>query len=325
VNSYLRNAFASSCLRHSGKLRVGWIPYELFDTSEPGFRHSIERVIKHRGEHFTGVEELARRAAEQPALPVTFIFHVSHCGSTLFANACKHITPARVISEPPILGPRQLLRPLRDAETGLPASKDFHEALIRGAVNSFVNGGPDARYVVIKLMSLASLFLPMFRRIFPSSYFIFLYRDPGEVIPKLLRAVDEPLRESRMPLIRYALGKPRDWNPPAASCWASVYEAQCIAATITPGVIALDYRDLTPDRAAATIRAAGMHADIDVAALTQTFAIYSKDASRKQPFAPERPSTDATEDILHVPEFKRAKSAYERISASSRTSSDRIP
>ncbi len=311
LDLYMRDCFASSFLRHGPQLRVGWLPYDTFSTAEPSFRQTIERISTSEPERFTDADVLARCGIQTAAAPVAFIFHVSHCGSTLFANACKTVSGARVISEPPILGPRQLLRRLRDPQTGVPFSEDLHGALIRGAVNSLANGGPPKRYVFIKLMNLASLFLLRFRELFPDSPFLFLYRDPAEVIPKLQDAVSEAVRQSRMPLIRYALGKPDDWNPSAAQCWSTVFEAECTAAMLTRDVVCANYRDLTPERAVELLALAGVREDdLNATLMREAFRWYSKDVPGARQFGSE--SHDATR------RDEAAQAAYSRIDALSR-------
>lgn len=316
----MQGYFASSFLRHGSQLRVGWLPYDSFDTEQTSLSRMIDRITADRPERFTELSELAERASDKPEKPMVFIFHVSHCGSTLLVNACNAVAGARVLSEPPILGPRQLLRRLRYPENNAPVDRELHGALIRGAVNSFAVGGPPANYVVVKLMNLASLFLMRFRSLFPDSPFIFVYRDPAVVVRKLLKSVEEHVRISRMPLIRYALGKPDEWDPPAGIVWSAIYEAECAAAMFTPRTALLNYTDLKPERVTGLLRAAEIDAgDIDDAALRAAFLRDSKDPHGRE-FQADRDgnSPQLADDIVASEEFVRAQAAYARIDAFSR-------
>lgn len=305
----MRDHFASSFLRHGTELRAGWLPSAGLSTPEPFFRQTIERVLERAEERFTGMDVLAQRGTERPAVTPVFVFHVSHCGSTLLSNALKAVGKSIVVSEPPVLGPRQLLR-------RLPVEDRFHDALIRGAVNSFINGEPRKRFAFFKLMNLATLFLPRFRALFPESPFIFLYRDPAQVIVKLLDAVCEPLRASRMPLIRYALGKPESWNPSPARCWADIYEAQCIAAMVTPGVTCVNYRDLTPERTLDLLARAGVgEAFVDKDRLFAAFTRYSKDFSLSGSFSVQSGLHGGDTQSLPGEVYENARAAYRRIEA----------
>jgi hypothetical protein len=134
--------------------------------------------------YVTAVDKLSAWLAERPHLqPSGFIFHMSRCGSTLVSQMLAALDSNIVVSEAsPIDGVVQ-------AHVCNPDLADKRQLRwlqsIVGALGQ-KRGGDERRYF-IKLDSWHSVALPLFRRAFPSVPWIFLYRDPVEVIVSQLR------------------------------------------------------------------------------------------------------------------------------------------
>jgi hypothetical protein len=110
--------------------------------------------------------------------PDGFIFHMSRCGSTLAAQMVAALPGAIVPSEAaPIDGAIQLNHQI----PGLPL--DIHARVLRAVVAALGRNrtGDDRRYV-IKLDAWNIKALPLFRAAFPDTPWVFMYRDPVEVM-----------------------------------------------------------------------------------------------------------------------------------------------
>lgn len=110
--------------------------------------------------------------------PAGFIFHTSHCGSTLVAQMLAALPRNVVLSEP-----RPLDQILRLAPR-LPALAS--DRLIRWLAGLAAAFGrrrfAEERDLFVKFEGWHVLLLPLIRRAFPDVPWIFLYRDPLEVL-----------------------------------------------------------------------------------------------------------------------------------------------
>lgn len=123
------------------------------------------------------LREMFSRAAEvihiepetRPRLePAGLIFHMSRCGSTLVSRMLGASPRAVSVSEPP-------------AVDGILQSRDSAVERLRDWTRPF--GGP----LFVKLDSWHIHSLPTLREAFPSTPWVFLYRDPLEVVVSHLR------------------------------------------------------------------------------------------------------------------------------------------
>lgn len=177
---------------------VGWLPASVQETThgsvvdwihlagarltEPFFEDSLRRA---RGLPFnqlirrrTPVAVLANTDDGQRRAPDGLVFHMSRCGSTLVARMLAAVEANVVVSEaPPLDSIVQLIR----SDFGLGSFSQVQ--LLRGMISALGREplGRDGRYVV-KLDSWHALALPLFRAAFPDTPWIFLYRDPVEVL-----------------------------------------------------------------------------------------------------------------------------------------------
>ncbi|MES1262701.1 MAG: sulfotransferase family protein [Acidobacteriota bacterium] len=180
--------------------RQGWVPVQfrrghgapLVEWSylgnlpfrEPFFDQTIERVrsrpFNELFTHQTHIDELDRWHEQSPGLaPSGFIFHMSRCGSTLIARMLAALSGALVISEAlplDVLARSRWLHPMEKAR--------WLRSMV-GALGQ-PRSGDETRYF-IKFDSPTIVALPFLRQVFPETPWVFVYRDPEEVIVSHLR------------------------------------------------------------------------------------------------------------------------------------------
>jgi hypothetical protein len=166
-------------------ISVDWARFGAEPLREPFYEEALRRALRlpfNRALRYrTGLHELVAQAGTMESVaPAGFIFHMSRCGSTLVAQMLAALPDSIVISEaPPLDAVVQLGRNL--------VPDDAVRAL-RAMVAAFGrrrSGG--VRHYVVKLDCWHTLALPLFRRAFPEVPWIFLYRDPVEVLVSQMR------------------------------------------------------------------------------------------------------------------------------------------
>jgi hypothetical protein len=110
--------------------------------------------------------------------PDGFIFHMSRCGSTLVSQMLAALPDTVMVSE---ADPLDMLVQLPLLAQGVTA--ELHVEAVRAMVAALGRdrSGTSSRYFV-KLDSWHTLALPLFRQAFPDVPWIFLYREPIEVL-----------------------------------------------------------------------------------------------------------------------------------------------
>ncbi len=163
--------------------QVDWC--RLGDTrfTEPFFEQTIASALRHPARLLfrrqTPVSALEALESDSSSLPPRgFIFHLSRCGSTLAAQMLAALPQNLVISEAPPID--QLLNAQRRDSTLTHARR---LAQFRGLIRAL--GRPrchDERHFFIKFDSWHVLELPLILEAFPDVPWIFLYRDPVEIM-----------------------------------------------------------------------------------------------------------------------------------------------
>ena len=169
----------------AGAIAIDWARFGAEPLREPFYEEALRRVLRlpfNRAFRYrTGLQDIVAQAdVMESVAPAGFIFHMSRCGSTLVAQMLAALPDSVVISEaPPLDAVVQLGRNL--------APDDAVRAL-RAMVAAFgrKRSGRERRYVV-KLDCWHTLALPLFRRAFPELPWVFLYRDPVEVLVSQMR------------------------------------------------------------------------------------------------------------------------------------------
>lgn len=150
---------------------------------EPFFEQTIEAALRQPFNvlfrHQTPLDHLVERRARFPGVPPSgFVFHMSRCGSTLIAQMLAALPNTVVVSEAPPID--TILR----AAAHDPAISDARRiAWLQGMVSALgqPRNGQEQHYI-IKFDSWSVVDLPLIRRAFPSVPWIFVYRDPIEVM-----------------------------------------------------------------------------------------------------------------------------------------------
>lgn len=190
-------------------MSIDWIPCELTTIgqrslvrwihpgakplfTEPFFHQTIDALVQSNAvQKLTPLEELA--AVAPIKAPAGFIFHVSRCGSTLVSRSLAGIARHRVISEPAPVN-QWLLAHGRDPQANWPQLKGLLHALCGTAA------GVDC---FIKFTSWNLLHLQHLLALFPATPWVFVYRDPVDVLQSL---VARPPRWAAHPQLAPALG-----------------------------------------------------------------------------------------------------------------------
>ena len=119
----------------------------------------------------------AKRADAPP--PTGFIFHMSRCGSTLVSQMLAALPDMSVISEASPVDAMARVCRLSRALSGNDAAR-----CLSAVVSAFTR---NAGRTVLKMSAWNALMMPAFRRAFPDTPWLFLYREPEEVLVSLLR------------------------------------------------------------------------------------------------------------------------------------------
>jgi len=200
----VRSAIQANVAREAVPPGNGWLPIDaswrgdelLLDWSHFGarplrkpffadsVRSGLSRPFNRLFRHSSPITSLSDCLKAHPGAPPSgFIFHMSRCGSTLVSRMLMALARNIVISEAsPIDAVVQASHARRDL------TDEQHALWLKWIVGAF--GHPrcgDERHLFVKLDSWHTLALPLFRRAFPSVPWIFVYRDPLEVLVSQLR------------------------------------------------------------------------------------------------------------------------------------------
>jgi hypothetical protein len=171
-----------------GELCVHWSYFGNERLRHPFFEGSVQRCLfKPFNRLFGHTTPIARLPewlrAHPPLRPSGFIFHMSRCGSTLVSQMLAALAHTVVVSE---ASPLDAVVRARHARPDL--SEDQHVLWLTWMIGALGQArGGDERHSFIKLDCWHTLALPLFRRAFPSVPWVFLYRDPVEVLVSQVR------------------------------------------------------------------------------------------------------------------------------------------
>ncbi len=151
--------------------------------TDPFFDQTIERVLRKPFSLLfrqqTPIDMLNEVAATDPGVrPTGFIFHMSRCGSTLVSQMLAALPQNVVISE---AGPIDSV--LRAGWRDPRITDEMRIAWLKGLLSAYgrKRGGCE-EHLYIKFDSWHTLCLDLVRRAFPDVPWIFLYRNPVEVM-----------------------------------------------------------------------------------------------------------------------------------------------
>jgi hypothetical protein len=175
---WLPTAVASA----AGAMALDWTHFAGARLTEPFFEDSLRRarrlpfnrLIRRR----TPLSDLAEAMeGEAPVVPDGLIFHLSRCGSTLVAQMLAAVDEHVVVSEAP---PLDAVVQLAQQRTKVPLAERVR--LLRAMVSALGRDRATGGRYIVKLDSWHALALPLFRLAFPDTPWVFLYRDPVEIM-----------------------------------------------------------------------------------------------------------------------------------------------
>jgi hypothetical protein len=179
---------------HGGELYADWAHFGERHLRNPFFEGDVRECLlapfSRLVRYVTPIETIATWLDTRPHLqPSGFIFHMSRCGSTLLSQMLATLQSNIVISE------ASPIDTMVQAHLWRPDLSQDRQARwltsIIGALGQKRRG--DERRYFVKLDSWHTLALPLFRRAFPAVPWLFLYRDPVEVLVSQLRMPGEQM------------------------------------------------------------------------------------------------------------------------------------
>jgi hypothetical protein len=274
----------------------------LDDTFTRLMRHPANALFRRR----TTLAELEAWAGRRPGIaPTGFIFHVSRCGSTLLAHLLGRLDGALVLSEP---GPVDSL-----IRAGDRLSRSRRITLLRAMVGALGQArAPGQERLFVKFDAWNTLQHALIRDAFPETPWVFLYRDPVEVLVSALRQRGVHTVPGLLPAALFGIEDQPPGDDYAARVLGAIYAAGLDAHGQAPGLL-VDYSQLP----GATWDAVAAH--FGIAPTTDEIARLTA-ASGRNPKQGDQPFTaDAETKRRSAPEDLRAlaeqwmRPAYERL------------
>jgi hypothetical protein len=230
-----------------GRMVVDWCHFGSRRFVEPFFYESVACAMTEpfnmAFQQRSPIEALARLP---PGVPIGgFIFHMSRCGSTLCTQALASLSKNIVLSEP---APVNAV--IRAPEFG-PATIDDSAGWLAGMINAFAQPRlGDERHLFVKFSAANTFDLPLVIRTFPEVPWIFLYRDPIEILASHQIEGSADFLPGAIPAQRLGLHGKEPWTLDAqryqAHCLAGIGQAALSAGRQNPRSLFVNYREL-PD------------------------------------------------------------------------------
>ena len=271
--------------RSFGDLAVlNWTNFGDMPFAEPFFFQTVARLQARDSYEIltTGFEALETfQEVEDGLEPNGFVFHISHCGSTLVSNVLNGIPRNLSVSEP---------APVNDVFIAENASEEQRVTWLRGMIRAYGQrrlGCEDNFF--LKFNSWAIGFFPLIRAAFPQTPWICLYRHPVEVMAGQFRR--GVLNTYWLQDQRYS-GLSREERVQVglvevlARTMGRYYAAIRQMATADPGGLCIDYNQLSNDTYARILE----HFNVELAAgeleaMCEQSKIYAKDLRKEQIFS----------------------------------------
>jgi hypothetical protein len=204
-----------------GRATVAWLRFGRRRLTESFFHESLTRQRHLPFSRLFAVRtplgDLAAWADVLPARePAGLIFHMSRCGSTLAAQMLAASPANVVLSE---------AAPINAIVRHADLDDEAKVALLRAMVAALGQARNGETRLFLKLDCWHSLDLPLFRRAFPDTPWMFLYRDPVEVLVSQTRRRGVQMVPSLVPPSTFGIDLP-DGVPSDDYC-AQVLAAVC--------------------------------------------------------------------------------------------------
>jgi gluconate kinase len=161
---------------------VAWCRLDGQRFAEPFFEETLrvaQRLPFNRAfAPWTPLRELPARGAQRPGVRIAgFVFHLSRCGSTLVAQAFAALPQVLVLSEPP---PFDAI--VRAHEQQPELDRATQVAWLRAMLDALAQPRAGEQQVVVKLDAWHASHLDLIEAAFPGVPWIFLVREPVDVL-----------------------------------------------------------------------------------------------------------------------------------------------
>jgi hypothetical protein len=178
---------------------AGWVPIRVYWQQDqpmvdwarlgemlftnPFFEQTVDRALSHPAtllfRRQTAMDALQEYAEDSPGLrPTGFIFHMSRCGSTLISQMLASLPGNLVLSEA-----RPIDTILRGHFRDPTISEEQRVKWLQRMVSALGQArSPEQKHLFIKFDCWHALALPLIQRAFPGVPWVFLYRQPVEVL-----------------------------------------------------------------------------------------------------------------------------------------------
>jgi len=308
-----------------GRPALAWMDFSEVVLAEPFFHETVERLsaIQKHSTQITELEALLQLEKISDHLPPTaFIFHSSRCGSTLLANACRALDGSIVVGEAPVID-KLVSRFFTDA--GPDSGKELlYLVLVKAAISAFGQRRlGNERYFFVKFACTSSLQMSRLRRIFPTVPFVFLYRDPVEVMVSNVRSVPQWMRPESNPAAAAAIVDVGVNQVDAIG--AAEFCARALGRFFSEAdsnrdlnTRLINYNQLSPELIVELIRSFGIEPSVrETGTIEKVTRLYSKDPNRTQTFVSDSESKKSSASPLIVEMARKwAMRSYERLNNS---------
>jgi hypothetical protein len=278
-----------------GEAPVRWLEFGPTPLAEPFFGQTADRLRKAAQparEIVTNIATMIRMSNGLPAVrPAGFIFHVSHCGSTLLSNALKLAPQTVVASEPPALV--RLTRRYSDPATGYLKNRwagtrrDLMDSIFR-LLAHYRTG--EIEQVVIKFASANLMSMKMVRSCWPDTPCVVLVRNPSEVLVTALKGGGWLEWKTQGDLACELFGwteLPQTVQEMAKEDYCARAMGQLLASAleaVDEHCKVIDYEDLNRQRICEITSFFGLALPEDGKGLDHVFSYYAKDPEGRRPF-----------------------------------------
>jgi hypothetical protein len=227
------------------ELLLEWSDFGHQRLRDPFFEGSVQRC-RHKPfnrlfHHCTPITALSEWLKDRPALrPSGLIFHMSRCGSTLVSGMLASLDHNLVISE---AAPIDTVVRAPDALPDL--DRGQHSRWLAAMIAALGQPRCGETNFFVKLDCWHALALPLFRATFPDVPWVFLCRDPVEVLVSQLRMPGIQMIPGMLGPQQLATVPSYAGEPPEDYC-ARVLAAICapVLTHLADGGLVVDYREL---------------------------------------------------------------------------------
>jgi hypothetical protein len=278
---------------------VRWMYFGSDPLNEPFFLQTVDKIREDPRRQIdveTSTDALFRLTETLPEVsPAGFIFHISHCGSTLISNALRTAPSTVVAAEAtPFVrlarwypeAPQRYL-----AERWQRTRRCLFEATFRSFAHYHTG---ETERLVVKFSSLNLFAMRFVRQCWPQTPCVVVVRDPLAVLVSSLNEAGW-LGQKSEPGQPEALYGWRDTPQPFAEMKNEEFCARLLGRhleaaleAVDDGCKVIDYEDLNPKRMREIAEFFGLKLPDEPERIKQVFSGYSKDPAKATPFRDDR-------------------------------------